>query len=81
MNNGVCVKGNFYGENDLDYYGVVKKVLESSYIGYWNKVFILQCHWFNTINGVNIDERGLVDISINQGFTIGILYKIPTKLK
>ena len=63
MNSGVCVRGNIYGENDLDYYGIVEDVLELSYLGNHNKVFILQCHWFDPISGVNVDERyGLVDI-------------------
>ena len=63
MNSGVCVRGNIYGENDLDYYGIVEDILELSYLGNQNKVFILRCYWFDPINGVNVDNRyGLVDI-------------------
>ncbi|XP_057739900.1 uncharacterized protein LOC130957009 [Arachis stenosperma] len=36
MNSGVCVKGNIYGENDLDYYGILEEILELSYLGYGN---------------------------------------------
>ncbi|XP_029128809.1 uncharacterized protein LOC109806321 [Cajanus cajan] len=61
MNSGVCVRGNIYGENDLDYYGIVEDILELSYLGH-QRVIILRCHWFDP-NGVTIDERyGLVDI-------------------
>ncbi|RDX90084.1 hypothetical protein CR513_28091, partial [Mucuna pruriens] len=64
MNSGVCVRGNIYGENDLDYYGIIEEILELSYLGSQNKVFLLQCQWFDPINGVNVDERfGLVDVN------------------
>ncbi|XP_072058194.1 uncharacterized protein [Arachis hypogaea] len=63
MNSGVCVKGNIYGENDLDYYGILEEILELSYLGDGNSVFIFGCCWFDPINGVKVDERyGLVDI-------------------
>ncbi|RDX98745.1 hypothetical protein CR513_18282, partial [Mucuna pruriens] len=28
INSGVCVRGNIYGENDLDYYGIIEEILE-----------------------------------------------------
>ncbi|KAK7407486.1 hypothetical protein VNO78_09438 [Psophocarpus tetragonolobus] len=40
---GICVRGNIYGENDLDYYGIVEDILKLSYLGYQNKVTILSC--------------------------------------
>jgi hypothetical protein len=63
MNSGVCVRGSIYGENDLDYYGILEEILELSYLGIQNKVFLLRCHWFDPINGVKVDVRyGLVDV-------------------
>jgi len=41
MNYGICVRGNIYGENDLDYYEIVEEILELSYPGYQNKIIIL----------------------------------------
>jgi len=64
MNSGICVRGNIYGENDLDYYGIVEEILELSYVGFENKVVILHCHWFDPVNGVKVDNvYGLVDIN------------------
>jgi len=64
MNSGICVRGNIYGENDLDYYGIVDEILELSYVGFGNKVVILHCHWFDPVNGVKVDNvYGLVDIN------------------
>ncbi|RDX96518.1 hypothetical protein CR513_20811, partial [Mucuna pruriens] len=55
---------NIYGENDLDYYGIIEEILELSYLGSQKKVFLLQCQWFDLINGVNVDERfELVDVN------------------
>ncbi|KAL1321583.1 hypothetical protein AAHE18_14G137400 [Arachis hypogaea] len=63
MNSGVCVKGNIYGKNDLDYYGILEEILELSYLGYENTIFIFQCCWLDPISRVKVDERyGLVDI-------------------
>ena len=28
MNSGICVRGNIYGENNLDYYDIVEEILE-----------------------------------------------------
>jgi len=57
MNSGICVRGNIYGENDLDYYGIVDEILELSYLGYQNRVIILRCYWFDPKNGVKVDEK------------------------
>lgn len=67
MNSGVCVRGSIYGENDLDYYGILEEILELSYLGTQNKVLLLRCHWFDPINGVKVDVRyDLVDVKPNS---------------
>ena len=69
MNSGICVRGNIYGENDLDYYGIVEEILELSYVGFENKVVILHCHWFDPIKGVKlIVSMGWLISIINQSF-------------
>lgn len=63
MNSGVCVQGSIYGENDLDYYGIIEEILELSYLGCQNKVFLFRCHRFDPTNGVNVHEKfGIVDV-------------------
>ena len=63
VNSGVCVRGNIYGENDIEYYGTIEEILELSYLGAPNRVLLLRCHWFDPINGVKVDEKyGLVDV-------------------
>ena len=66
----MCVKGNIYGDNDFDYYGIVEEILSLLYLGNLNKVFILQYCKFDLIIGVNVNER--------YGIA-GIWYKIPKK--
>jgi len=62
-NSGVWVKGNIYGEDDFDYYGILEDVLELSYIGHGNKLFLFKCQWFDPKDGVKVDEKyGLVDV-------------------
>ncbi|KAF7812499.1 uncharacterized protein G2W53_033475 [Senna tora] len=62
INSGVCVKGSIYGENDLDYYGILEEVLELSYLGS-HKLFLFKCHWFDPTDGVKVDGKyGLVDV-------------------
>lgn len=57
MNSGVCVRGNNYGENELDYYGIVHEVLEVEYVGHKNHVVLFKCHWFDPVRGVRVDAR------------------------
>lgn len=67
VNSGVCVWGNIYGENDIDYYGTIEEILELSYLGAQNRVLLLRCHWFDPVNGVKVDEKyGLVDVKPNS---------------
>jgi hypothetical protein len=62
MNSGICVRGSFYGENELDYYGIIEQIIELSYLGNMN-VFILRCRWFDPVHGVKADGTyGLIDV-------------------
>ena len=56
-NSGICVWGNNYNENELDYYGIVEEVLELDYIGHRNHVVIFKCHWFDHLQGVRTDKK------------------------
>jgi hypothetical protein len=52
INNGVCIKGEWAGEDTVhDYYGVLEEVVELEYEGH-NKVVLFKCHWFNITDGV-----------------------------
>ena len=62
MNCGVCVKGSSYNENELDYYGIVEEIIELTYIGTHNKLFLFKCHWFDPTR-VRVDKSySIVDV-------------------
>ena len=62
-NSGVCCRGSSYGEDEIDYYGVVEDIIELSYVGNNNNVFVFRCNWFDPINGVRLDPSyKLVDV-------------------
>ena len=75
MNSGVCIKGTCYGDNELDYYGLLEDVIELDYYNPSNKetrVVLFKCHWFDPV-----ENRGwrrhkqydLVEIHNNRRFT------------
>ena len=44
INSGVCVKGCTYSENELDYFGILEEILEFTYVGHGNTIFLFKCH-------------------------------------
>lgn len=63
-NSGVMVKGSCYGEDNLNYYGVLREVLEIEYpMQRPNKIFLFKCDWYDPERGVVIDPfTGIVDV-------------------
>ena len=49
MNSGICVRGNNYGENELDYHSLMEEVFEVEYVGLENYVVLFKCRWFDPI--------------------------------
>ena len=43
VNSGVCVVGSTDGENERDYYGVLKDIIQLQYTG-GNKVTLFECN-------------------------------------
>lgn len=68
MNNGVCVFGSSWSENEVDYCGLLEEVLELDYYGAGNKVVLFKCHWYDTSNrGVRMHPRfGVVEINVRR---------------
>lgn len=66
LNYGVFVKGDWDGENRLDYYGFLKEVLELSYWG--NKSLVLfNCDWIDPFNGIKYDKKhDVVDVNMKK---------------
>lgn len=69
MNSGVCILGSSWGENEVDYYGLLAEVLELEYFGMGNKVVLFKCHWYDISDrGVKVHPRfGLVEINVRRG--------------
>lgn len=65
MNSGVCVLGNSWSENEVDYYGILEEVIELEYYGAGNKVILFRCHWYDISDrGIKVYPRfGLVEIN------------------
>jgi hypothetical protein len=63
MNNGVCVKGSCYDDNECDYYRMLEEVVRLKYLGSKCKVFMFKCHWYDTRRGIRMHRsNGLVEI-------------------
>ena len=68
-NSGVVVKGQNEGK-DIDFYGVLKDIIELRYIGS-NKVTLFKCDWWDVSgkkNGIHVDNQYGIT-SINMGKT------------
>ena len=62
QNCGVMVCGSCYEEDNIDYYGVLKEVLELEYSDGCKLVLFL-CDWYDPVQGVIHDKRhGTVDV-------------------
>ena len=62
MNSGVCMKENTYNENECDYYGIIKEILELQYLRDDNHIFLFKCHWFDPKSIQNDTTYEIVDI-------------------
>ena len=68
QNSGVVVQGE-HGNNIVDFYGVLKDVLEVEYIGPNKKVLVFQCDWFDLSGrrGIQIDKDcELTNINVSR---------------
>ncbi|PKA53528.1 hypothetical protein AXF42_Ash009024 [Apostasia shenzhenica] len=57
MNNGVCVKGSCYNDDEIDYYGMFTEIIVLEYFGKGNKVILFQCDWYDTVKGTRVDPN------------------------
>ncbi|KAL5760668.1 hypothetical protein ACOSQ2_019506 [Xanthoceras sorbifolium] len=66
QNCGVLVKGEHRGKS-IDFYGVLKDIIEVSYFGQ-NKVVIFKCDWWDLSGrrGIQIDEHNIISVNIRN---------------
>ncbi|GKB70504.1 hypothetical protein Tco_0931916, partial [Tanacetum coccineum] len=66
QDSGIMVKGE-YGEDIIDYYGILQEVLEVEYLGENKRVLVFKCDWFKVGDkkGLQVDRESAA-ISINM---------------
>ncbi|CAL5420286.1 unnamed protein product [Camellia sinensis] len=67
QNSGVVVKGDHKGEA-IDFYGVVRDIVELKYLGR-NRVFLFKCDWWdvgNEKNGMKFDDYKYVSVNVTR---------------
>ncbi|GJZ44342.1 reverse transcriptase domain-containing protein [Tanacetum coccineum] len=66
QDSGIVVKGE-YGEDIIDYYGILQEVLEVEYLGENKRVLVFKCDWFKVGDkkGLQVDRESAA-ISINM---------------
>ena len=67
QNCGVVVKGDHKGEA-IDFYGVVRDIVELKYLGR-NRVFLFKCDWWdvgNEKNGMKFDDYKYVSVNVTR---------------
>ena len=66
QNSGVVVKGDHQGQS-IDFYGIIRDVIELSYLGR-NQVLIFRCDWWDvgSARGKLVDENNFTSINITK---------------
>lgn len=63
FNHGLCVKGNVYDDYERDFYGLLKEIIEISFFGRKNKIFMFNCERFDPTRGVRVHpQHGIVEV-------------------
>ena len=67
QNSGIVVKGDHKGQS-IDFYGVVRDVIELLYLG-GNQVFLFKCDWWDVSNpktGILKDKYNFVSVNVTK---------------
>lgn len=66
QNSGVVVRGEHQGE-DIDFYGVVRDIIELSYLG-GNRVLLFKCDWWDLskTKGMQKDEHKFISVNVTN---------------
>lgn len=83
QNSGVVVTGE-HGNNIIDFYGVLKDVMEVEYLGANKKVLIFQCDWFNLGDktGVQVDkECELTSVNVSTKWYVDQPYILASQAR
>ena len=64
VNSEIFVKGDAWGGNVSDYYGIIEDIVELSYpYVMCNSIVLFKCRWFDPKSGVRVDAKhGLVEV-------------------
>ena len=83
QNSGVVVQGD-HEENIIDFYGILREVLEVEYLGENKRVLVFKCDWFNVgdRNELQIDnESGVASVNMSQKWYIDQQYILASQAK
>jgi hypothetical protein len=62
-NGGVVANGEDASRLPADYYGVLQKTLDYTFGGAKElKVVLFYCNWFDLVNGIRVDDFGMVEV-------------------
>ncbi|GJR38972.1 hypothetical protein Tco_1214656, partial [Tanacetum coccineum] len=68
QDSGIVVKGE-YGEDIIDYYGILQEVLEVEYLGENKRVLVFKCDWFKVGDkkGLQVDrESAAINLKLGK---------------
>ncbi|KAL6523518.1 hypothetical protein OROGR_017121 [Orobanche gracilis] len=83
QHSGVVVPGS-YGNNMIDYYGVLQDVLELEYLGDGKRVLVFKCDWFKLDGplGCQVDkECGLTSINVSRKWYMDQPYVLASQVR
>jgi len=82
MNCGIYVKEKHERRED-DFYSVIESILELTYFGLPNKVFIFYCEWFDPSSiGIRVlSLYNIVDINVNRRYALYDLFILTQKAR
>ncbi|KAL0457797.1 UNVERIFIED_CONTAM: hypothetical protein Slati_0406900 [Sesamum latifolium] len=57
MNYGVCVKSSSYTDVDNDFYGIIKEIIQLTYLIPDLHIILFKCRWVDPVRGMKVHPR------------------------